>query len=54
MSGGRFLVSLREVINFERILKCRSLIKADIDFWEEHLETEVEEFEISINEAFDV
>ena len=54
MSGGRFLVSLREVINFERILKCRSLIKADIDFWEEHLEPEVEEFEISINEAFDV
>ena len=27
-----FLVSLREVINSERILKCLSLIKADIDF----------------------
>ena len=54
MSGRRFLVSLREVVNSERVLKCRSLIKADIDFWEEHLETEVEEFEISINEAFDV
>ena len=54
MSGRRLLVSLREVINSERILKCRSMIKADIDFWEEHLETEVEELEISINEAFDV
>ena len=54
MSGRTFLVSLREAINSERVLKCRSLIKADIDFWEEHLETEVEEFEISINEAFDV
>ena len=54
MSGGRFLVSLREVTNSERILKSQSLIKADIDFWEKHLETEVEEFEISINEAFDV
>ena len=27
-----FLVSLREVINSERILKCLSLIKVDIDF----------------------
>ena len=27
MSGGRFLVSLREVQNTERILSCRSLIK---------------------------
>ena len=54
MSGGRFLVSLREVTNSERILKSQSLIKADIDFWEKHLQTEVEEFEISINEAFDV
>ena len=51
MNGGRFLVSLREVINSERILKCRLLIKVDIDFWEEHLETKVEEFEISIYEA---
>ena len=35
MSGGRFLVSLREVRNTERILSCRSLIKNDINFWKE-------------------
>ena len=35
-------------------MKCRSLIKADIDFWEEYLKTEVDEFEIRIIEAFDV
>ena len=40
MSGGRFLVSLREVQNSERILKCRSLIKADINFWKEDLGTD--------------
>ena len=37
MSGGRFLVGLREVINSERILACRSLILEDIDFWKENL-----------------
>ena len=31
MSGGRFLVSLREVLNSERILACRSLIMGDIN-----------------------
>ena len=35
MSGGRFLVSLSEVLNTERILSCRSLIKNDINFWKE-------------------
>ena len=40
MSGGRFLVGLREVQNSERILRCRSLIKADIDFWKEDLGTD--------------
>ena len=35
MSGGRFLVSLREVTNSERIIRCRSLVKADINFWKE-------------------
>ena len=34
MSGGRFLVSLREVNDSERILQCRALLKADITFWE--------------------
>ena len=40
MSGGRFLVSLREVLNTERILSCRSLIKKDINFWKEDLRPE--------------
>ena len=37
MSGVRFLVSLREVTNSERIIRCRSLVKADINFWKEDL-----------------
>ena len=37
MSGGRFLVSLREVLSSERILTCRSLLKENINFWEEGL-----------------
>ena len=35
MSGGRFLVSLKEVNTSERILQCNSLLKAEISFWEE-------------------
>ena len=35
MSGERFLVSLREVLNTERILSCCSLIKEDLNFWKE-------------------
>ena len=37
MSGGRFLASLREVTNSERIIRCRSLVNADINFWKEDL-----------------
>ena len=37
MSDGRFLISLREVTNSERIIRCRSLVKADINFWKEDL-----------------
>ena len=37
MSGGRFLVSLREVTNSKRIIRCRSFVKADINFWKEDL-----------------
>ena len=33
MSGGRFLVSLREVKNTERIIAIASLLKESIDFW---------------------
>ena len=40
MSGGRFLVSLREMLNSERILACRSLLKSNVNFWEEDLEKE--------------
>jgi len=45
MSGGRFLVSLIEVLNTERILSCRSLVKGDINFWEEDLKPENVEYE---------
>ena len=41
MSGGRFLVGLREVNNSERILACRSLLKEGIDIWN-HKEEEEE------------
>ena len=37
MSGGRFLVSLMEVLSTERILTCWSLLKQNINFWEENL-----------------
>ena len=35
MSGVRFLVSLREVLNSERILQCRSLLKENVNIWED-------------------
>ena len=35
MSGGRFLVEIREVQNSERILKFRSFLKIWHDFWTE-------------------
>ena len=41
MSGGRFLVGLREVNSSEKILKIRSLLKENIKFWEEDLQIEV-------------
>ena len=37
MSGGRFLVSLREVLTSERILAVNSLLKEKVNFWEEDL-----------------
>ena len=43
MSGGRFLVSLRKVNSSERILVCRSLLKAGINIWEDEEEGETEE-----------
>ena len=37
MSGGRFLVSLREVLTSEIFLKCRSLLKENVNIWDENL-----------------
>ena len=37
MSGGRFLVSLREILTSERILAVNSLLKEKVNFWEEDL-----------------
>ena len=45
MSGGRSLVSHLEVRNTERILACRSLLKADVDLWQEDLVTKDEDIE---------
>ena len=42
MSGGRFLVSLLEVSNSERILKLRSILKEGINFWEEDVTLDVD------------
>ena len=53
MSGGRFLVSLREALNSERILSCRSLIKENINLLEENIDGDVEESLDSINDMFD-
>ena len=36
MSGGRFLVSLREILTTERILTRQSLLKQNTNFWEEN------------------
>ena len=53
MSGGSFLVSLREVINSERILQCRSLLKENISFWEEDLQPEKDEnIEVRFHKTF--
>ena len=43
MSGGKFLVGLREMQSSERILKCRSLLKAGIDFWIEEKDSHHEQ-----------
>ena len=40
MNGRRFLVNLREAQNCERILQYRSLLKENINFWEEDLTSE--------------
>ena len=52
-SGGRLLVSLREALNSETILRCQSLIKENINFWEEYIDGDAEESLDSINDLFD-
>ena len=41
MNGCRFLVNLREVQNCERILQYSSLLKENINFWEEDLNLKI-------------
>ena len=53
MSGRRILVSLREVLNTEQILCCRSLIKKDINFWKEELQPESNEDRDRIEEILE-
>ena len=38
MSGGRFLVNLREVKSSEKIFLIRYLIKENINFWDEDIQ----------------
>ena len=40
MSGRWFLVGQREFLNSGCILKCNSLIKAQVNFWDEDLKKE--------------
>ena len=42
MSGGNFLVSLKEVHDTEKTLICRSLLKEQIDLWQKGLSLKVE------------
>ena len=53
MSGGRFLVSLREVLNSDRILSCRSLIKGIFISGKKILTVMVKNPPDSINDLFD-
>ena len=53
MSDSRFLVSLREVLNSQRILRCRSLIKENVNFWEEDLTSENQKCITVIEDLFD-
>ena len=52
MSGSRFLDNLREVLNSERILRCRSLIKENINFWEDDNTSENPECVTVIEDIF--
>ena len=51
MSGGRFLVALREVQSSEKILQMKSLAKAGFNFWKMDLHPSVVHFDMSIVES---
>ena len=46
MSGGRFLVALREVINSSQILLTVSMLKAGINAWEEDVKDDTDDNEL--------
>ena len=52
MNGCRFLVNLREVQNSERILQYRSLLKENVNFWEEDLTSENQECVTAAEDIF--
>ena len=52
MSVGRFLLSLREGLNSERILSSPPLIKENINFWKKNSDSDAEESLDSINDQF--
>ena len=57
MSGGRFLVNLKDVLCSERIIKIKNLIKESIDIIENDIKSEtkyLEEFLKDINFVFDL
>ena len=39
--SGRFLVSLRKVQNCEKILGIKSLVKADVNSWDERVKCDI-------------
>ena len=51
MCGGRFLVSLREVLTSEEILTCRSLLKEDVNIWLENIQLPKDMDEEKLSEA---
>ena len=52
MSGSRFFVNLREFLNSKRNLRCRSLIKENINFWEEDITSKNQEYVAVIEDIF--
>ena len=52
MSGGRFLVALREVLCSEKILQMKSLLKENLNLWELDVSLEVDVLNITENIEF--